>query len=144
MKKKILISLGAVGMAGLASAAFAASIGVPNGNAGQGTSVNEGYSVGTIFYNGQWVEESTDSTTDVTDFGFVLRKDQDGTGTSSVTNANTTVYSQLISSSGSPYWILCSIGSEPQAGFVTCEAQGEQQEPIADIVGVNIVAYDKQ
>jgi hypothetical protein len=143
-KKAGLVTVGILFVAGVAGSAFAASLSVPNSNAGQGNTVISGYSAGTVTYNGGWTNTNGNGTSDsVTSFQFVLRKTADGTGTSSVTNANTTVYAQLLTSGAAGHWISCSVGTTPSAGTVTCTASGGQQVALSSVTGVSVVAYDK-
>jgi hypothetical protein len=136
-KKAMLVGVGVISAAGLAGSAFAASITVPAGNAGQGTNVTSGYSAGTVSYNGGWTNTANGTgTTTVTNFEFTLNRLVNTPG--GVAAADTTVYAQLIASGGNGNWVKCII---PSTGNVRCVPGGTATQ-LSAVTGVNIVAYN--
>ena len=142
-KKAALIGVGVVAAAGVAGSAFAASITTSAGNAGQGSTVTSGYTMGAVSYGGDWTNTAASASSGaVTSFTFNLKKAADGTGTSTVTSANTTVFAQLVATANGN-WVSCTVGTSPAAGTVTCSPTGGQQKNLSEVTGVNVVAYDK-
>jgi hypothetical protein len=144
-KKALGVTLGVVAVAAVAGSAFAASISTTGGSAGQGATVTSGYSAGTVTYSGGWTNTATNASSDlVTQLQFVLRTTADGTGTSTVTSANTNVWAQIVTSSGGfGNWASCTVGTSPVAGTVTCGLTGSQQRNMSLTTGVSIVANSK-
>jgi hypothetical protein len=138
----IIVSI--MGVSGVLASAFAASITTSNGNAGQGVTVSAGYTAGKVLYNGGWTDTTSSNTsTNVDVFGFELKKASDGSGTSTVTDANTQTYAQLMAGTAGANWTSCGVDSNVSAGFTICMATGGQQMAMSAVTGVNIVAYDK-
>lgn len=133
-----------MGLSGVIASAFAASVTTSNGNAGQGVTVSAGYTTEKVLYNGAWTDTTgNDTSGSVTEFGFVLKKAADGTGASTVTDANTIIYAQLTTASTPGNWVQCAVDSGVAVGFVLCDPSGAQEKVMSAVTGVNIVAYDK-
>jgi uncharacterized delta-60 repeat protein len=96
----------------IAGNAVAANLTTTATSAGKGANVNSGYTVSGVDY-----VTGAGPPVVVTTSNFTLKRTSDGTGASTVTTANSLVYSQLQMTNRNTKWSLCSIAS---GGAVSC------------------------
>lgn len=120
-----------------ATAAWAASIANPTNSgtqAGQGAAVIEGYNATAVVYTTATNAETSPSVVEVSAVAFNLFL---ATGTTPAPTS-TTVYMQLRGTGFNGVWTSCTVGS---AGATTCALTGAQRLPVADVLGISVVAY---
>lgn len=123
---------------------FAANISTSSGNAGQGNTITAGYTMSKVIYGGPWLQGASNNTsTNVTEYAFILKTAADSTGTSTATNENTVVWAQLTTSTTNGNWTQCPVTGNPTPGNTICKPAGSQQKPLSQVTGVNIIARDR-
>lgn len=129
--------IGVLAVAGIAGAAFAASVTTPPSNAGQGVDVTDGYTVTNVEYDSANLDGSDTAVPEVTSVEFDIARD---TQTLAVDNADSSVFVQLRDGTVRSDWVECTMTS---AGHAECDtsASGDTMT-LNDIDGISVVAYD--
>lgn len=127
-KKSPIIGLALVAAAGIGGSALAANVTTATTNAGQGTSVTDGYNVTNVHFLSS-VSTANNSTANITTVRFNIYL---GTTTATAVNANHTVLARINTGN----WANCTVnGSYPA---VTCTVTAVAASSVSQ---VEIVAY---
>jgi hypothetical protein len=128
--------VGVLAIAGLAGAAFAASITTPPSNAGQGTDVVDGFTVTNVEYDSANLDGSDTENASVTEVEFDIARD---TQTAVVEDANASVFVQLRDGTDRSDWVECTT----TAGHSVCDTSAiDDSILMVDVDGISVVAYD--